>query len=272
MTNRFHYASDLHIEFELPRAEDVTGDNLILAGDILTLLQLNPIMNDAVSRKKRDRFNLFFDHARQNFKRIFYVTGNHESYNFDIAGEANYIAKYLPDVIHLNNSSYQIDDETIILGGSLWTDMNRNNPVDHLAVGNGMNDFKLIYNTEKDPFAMFTTHDAYQKHLDTLGFLTNELEVHKDKKCIVVTHHAPSRLGLNPEHTGYHDNGINPGYYSALDEFILDRPQIKTWIHGHTHIQKRYRIGETNVVSNARGYHGYEDCARTFTFNKWFEV
>jgi Icc-related predicted phosphoesterase len=269
MTNTFHYASDLHIEFELPRAENVTGDNLILAGDICTLLHLNPIMNDAVSRKKRDRFNLFFDHARQNFKRIFYVTGNHESYNFDIASEAGYIAKYLPDVIHLNNSSYEIDENTVILGGTLWTDMNRNNPVDHMAVSNGMNDFRLIYNSE-NPSNMFSTHDAYDKHLDTLSFLATSLDEYKNRKCIVVTHHAPSRQGINPDHSGYGE--INAGYYSDLDEFILDHPQIHTWIHGHTHIQKSYKIGETNVLSNARGYHGYEDCARTFTFNKWFEV
>jgi len=268
--NKFHYVSDLHIEFEIPRAEDVTGDNLILAGDIITLLQLNPIMNDAVSRKKRDRFNLFFDHARQNFKRIFYVTGNHESYNFNIASEKDYISKYLPDLIHLNNSSYQIDDETVIMGGTLWTDMNRNNPIDHAAVGSGMNDFKIIYNTENDPFSIFTTSDAFVKHQNTKRFLEAELDKCKNKKCIVVTHHAPSRQGLNTDHSGH--GNIDAGYYSDLDEFIIDRPQIHTWVHGHTHIQKQYKIGETNVLSNARGYEGYESCANSFTFDKWFEV
>jgi predicted phosphodiesterase len=254
--------SDLHIEFAMPKSMLFEGENLILAGDITCLRALNPVMNNAGNRKLRDRTLTFFNIVLQNFKKVFYVTGNHESYNFDIALEAEYIAKYLPGVIHLNDSSYQIDEETIILGGSLWTDMNRNNPIDHSAVGNGMNDFKLIYNSAKEPFAMFSTHDAYEKHQKTIAFLESELEKHKDKKCIVVTHHAPSRQGLNPDHSGY--NTIDAGYYSALDEFIMSRPQIKTWVHGHTHIQKQYKIGETLVISNARGYEGYEHTAKTF--------
>lgn len=270
MTNRFYYASDLHCEFALPKAENVTGDNLILAGDIVTLLSLNPVMNDAGNRKKRDRFNLFFDTMHQNFKRIFYVTGNHESYNFNIDREAEYISKYLPGVIHLNNSSYQIDDKTIILGGTLWTDMNNDNPLDHLRVGEGMNDFRLIFKDNQDPFSMFTTQDAYKRHLETRRFIKTTLAEHATKNCIVVTHHAPSRQGLNPDHSGF--GNIDAGYYSDLDDFIMTHPQITHWVHGHTHIQKEYKIGETNVLSNARGYEGYEDCASQFTFDRWFEV
>ena len=265
---RFYYASDLHIEFALPKAEFITGENLILAGDIITLVALNPIMNDARNRKNRDRINTFFNHVQQNFKRVFYLTGNHESYNFNIDMEKEYIDKYLPGVIHLNDSSYEIDDQTVIMGGTLWTDMNRNNPLTHNAVGRGMNDFRLIYSGNTGD--IFTTQNAYDKHQKTLAFLTEELEKYKNKKCIVATHHAPSRQGLNAEHSGH--GTIDAGYYSDLDEFILDRPQIKTWVHGHTHIQKEYKIGETNVLSNARGYEGYESCANRFTFDRWFEV
>jgi hypothetical protein len=73
---------------------------------------------------------------------VFYVTGNHESYGFDINLEAEYIEKYLPGVIHLNDSSYHLDDSTVVLGGTLWTDMNKDDPLAHRAVGAGMNDFR----------------------------------------------------------------------------------------------------------------------------------
>jgi hypothetical protein len=43
-----------------------------------------------------------------------------------------------------------------------------------------------------------------------------------------------------------------------LSEFILDRPQIKLWTHGHVHNVNDYMIGDTRVVSNPRGYEGYE--------------
>jgi len=36
------------------------------------------------------------------------------------------------------------------------------------------------------------------------------------------------------------------------------RPQIKLWVHGHTHDPYDYVIGETRVVCNPRGYIGYE--------------
>jgi hypothetical protein len=57
---------------------------------------------------------------------------------------------------------------------------------------------------------------------------------------------------------------MNGGYTSDLVEFILDRPQIKLWTHGHTHEQFDYMIGSTRVVCNPRGYDGYEDCADHF--------
>jgi hypothetical protein len=39
-----------------------------------------------------------------------------------------------------------------------------------------------------------------------------------------------------------------------LSEFILDRPQIKVWVHGHTHDEFSYVIGDTRIVAHPRGY------------------
>ena len=69
-----------------------------------------------------------------------------------------------------------------------------------------------------------------------------------------------------------HSGDANYGYFSELEEFILDRPQIKYWIYGHTHKQGTNDIGTTKLVSNARGYAGYEQVARTFNADTWFEV
>lgn len=265
MTHKFYYMSDLHIEFASPRFMGISGDNLILAGDISLLKCLNPRMTDAQNRKLRDRTLTFFDIVRENFQRVFYVTGNHESYGFDINLEAEYIEKYLPGVIHLNDSSYHLDDSTVVLGGTLWTDMNKNNPLAHRVVGAGMNDFRYI-EMGKDRF--YTKH-AYEKHTKTMEFLTTELEANKHKNCVVVTHHSPTYRGVNPYHGGNH---LDAGYASALDEFIMDRTQVKYWVFGHTHIQSKFEIGETTLVSNARGYEGYESTATSFNPDTYFEV
>jgi len=49
-----------------------------------------------------------------------------------------------------------------------------------------------------------------------------------------------------------------------LDQFILDRPGIKLWTHGHTHEDFDYMLGSTRVVCNPRGYINYEDRADRF--------
>jgi len=51
---------------------------------------------------------------------------------------------------------------------------------------------------------------------------------------------------------------------SDLSEFIMDRPQIKLWTHGHMHDPSDYLVEETRVVCNPRGYVGYEQRAKEF--------
>ena len=49
---------------------------------------------------------------------------------------------------------------------------------------------------------------------------------------------------------------MNGGYHSDLSKFILDNPQILLWTHGHTHEVLDYKLGETRIVCNPRGYEG----------------
>jgi hypothetical protein len=49
-----------------------------------------------------------------------------------------------------------------------------------------------------------------------------------------------------------------------MDQFIMDRPEIALWTHGHTHEDFDYMIGTTRVVCNPRGYIGHESRADTW--------
>jgi hypothetical protein len=62
----------------------------------------------------------------------------------------------------------------------------------------------------------------------------------------------------------YKGNLLNAAFRSKLDDFIAVRPQIKLWIHGHTHHNFDYEIGSTRVVCNPRGYIDYESIADNF--------
>lgn len=268
MPQSFHYMSDVHLEFGLAKPMTIAGENLILAGDITLLRSLDPDKTDSSNRKLRERTRAFFDHVTTNFKRVFYLTGNHESYSFNIDLEDKYIKDYLPgSVVHLKNSSYEFDDGTVIMGCTLWTNMNNNNPDTMRVVGNGMNDFRII--TKKDGQEVFTPIDAYNKHVESMDFLTKELEKYKDRKVVVATHHSPSQKGNNRDHMG---GVLDYGYYSDLEGFIKEHPNIKYWVFGHTHIQTEFKIGKTKVVSNAKGYEGREHSAFTFDPDKYFKL
>ena len=86
----------------------------------------------------------------------------------------------------------------------------------------------------------------------TRDYIMQILDMNKDKKCVVVTHHTPSFQSMHPMYAN--DGLMNGGYHSELSEYILDRPQIKLWTHGHTHNSFDYTIGDTRVVCNPRGY------------------
>jgi hypothetical protein len=51
---------------------------------------------------------------------------------------------------------------------------------------------------------------------------------------------------------------MNGAYSTDLSEFILDRPQIKVFVHGHCHDDFDYLIGTTRIVCHPRGYVNYE--------------
>ncbi len=46
-------------------------------------------------------------------------------------------------------------------------------------------------------------------------------------------------------------------YATNLEDFILDTSPV-AWFHGHSHDAMDYRIGNTRVTSNPRGYLGHE--------------
>jgi hypothetical protein len=94
--------------------------------------------------------------------------------------------------------------------------------------------------------------DVAIRHDNTLGYIKLIVQEHKDKRCVVVGHHAPSFKSVSEQYAS--QTLMNGGYASDLSEFIMDHPQIKLWTHGHMHQPFDYVIGETRVVCNPRGY------------------
>lgn len=266
--------SDLHLEFsDINIKNDEGCDVLILSGDIMVAQDLhdhvaadfNPYSNGALadlSRKMQRvaRFRDFFKRCSFQFPHVIYVAGNHEFYHGKFFAGIDYLrdecAKY-PNVHFLECDTKVIDDVTFI-GATLWTDMNKGDPLTMHAIEGMMNDFRIIRN-DKRSYAPMSARDVVDRHARTLKYFRTVLAEQHDKKFVVVGHHSPSFQSVHKEYkTEYLMNG---GYHSDLSEFIMDHPQIKLWTHGHTHHPFDYVIGETRVVCNPRGYEndGYSE-------------
>lgn len=274
--------SDIHLEFGY--YDPVNTDNadvLILSGDILLSEPLhkqrfddeNKFIDEMIGGYAR-KYRQFLEACSDNFKEVIYVAGNHEFYGGKFVRGVQTLrdecAKF--DNIHfLECDTVKIED-VLFVGGTLWTDMNKGDPLTLHTCQEAMNDYVRIVNDEHGFTKLRAAHTA-SRHRKTMQYIKKVLgETAADQKVVVVGHHAPSKLSTKPEYEN--DFHINGAYSSDLSEFILDHPQIKVWTHGHTHHPFDYMIGSTRILCNPRGYVNYERGSQEqepYSF-KYFEV
>ena len=294
-------ASDLHLEFGTISLENTeNADVLILSGDILVEKEL--LERDVYEIRfddKSSRIHKFFEECSSRFPAVIYIAGNHEHYHGDFAltlGNIRSRLSYLPNVHVLDKQFIKIADVTFI-GGTLWTDMNKEDPSTLYGIKGYMNDYRIIENSNevvhfKTPVyatkedgstnwdkvvsqefhtrpAKFSPEDSVVDHKAMLAFIADTVKGMHTEKFVVVGHHSPSKLSTKPQYEK--DVMVNGAYSSDLSEFILDNPQIKMWTHGHTHHEFDYMIGSTRVVCNPRGYIDYEPQADNFKL-KYMEI
>ena len=300
-------ASDLHLEFApISLTNDQGADALILSGDIMVAKRLgdNDPLNLMGEATASHRFHTFMQECSERFPHVLYVAGNHEHYNGDYIVTLSKLKEkfaYLTNVHILDKEYVTIDDVTFI-GGTLWTDMNKQDSYTLYSMKSMMNDFRIVKNSNrkvsrkvplyrkgedgkylknengymiedgfifKEDVSTFSPEDAVADHFKMIEYIKHVVSEMHDEKFVVIGHHAPSKLSIKPRYE--HDTIMNGGYSSDLSEFMLDRPQIKVWTHGHTHDKFDYTIGSTRVICNPRGYKGYEESAEQFEL-QYFEV
>lgn len=282
--------SDLHLEIasiEIKNPGDV--DVLILSGDICVDADLQIYDRRQIElgfmTNKSVRYYEFFEQVSNDFKEVIYIAGNHEHYHGDYAHTLKNLKEKLAhykNVRVLDKEIFKIGDY-VFVGGTLWTDMNNEDPLTLYHIKEAMNDFRVVANSNRDVHfktfevneagqqiptfrtraAKFSPEDAVVDHRKFLQYLKIILQdVPPWEAVVVVGHHAPSKLSTHPR---YKDEMVmNGGYSSDLSEFIFDHPQITLWTHGHTHHTFDYMLGSTRIVCNPRGYKGHEQRADDF--------
>lgn len=270
-------ASDLHLEFEDINIANTEGaDVLILAGDIMIANDLhehpetsygmysNTNLADLGKRQLAAlRFRDFLKRVSFQFPHVIYVAGNHEFYNGKWNASIQHLrdecSKY-PNIYFLENDLKEIGDITFV-GATLWTDCNKGDPLTLHALTTMMNDYRAIRNEDSGYTPLRPAHSMH-RHQRTMSYFKHVIDDRKDKKIVVVGHHSPSHQSIAQQYIG--QDQMNGGYHSDLSEFILDRPQINLWVHGHTHVAFDYMLGETRIICNPRGYKGWDPDAEFF--------
>lgn len=294
--------SDLHLEFgnvTIENTEDVKV--LILSGDILVENDLDIFdrrqYEAGFMRNSAKRYHEFFFDVCSKFPYVIYIAGNHEHYH----GDFKHTLRNLKEKLQVHKNLYILDkevlrvDDVTFVGSTLWTDMNKRDPLTLHAIGSMMNDFRVVKNSnrqiyrnvpiykkddeglnyvlddkgymiqigmkKKEEPARFSPEDAADENEKCFGYIKHI--VSENDKVVVIGHHTPSSKSMHPRYA--HDTLMNGGYHNSYEEYIMDHPNIVLWTHGHTHEKYDYMIGGTRVVCNPRGYIGHEQIANEFS-------
>lgn len=249
---QFKLMSDLHLEFfrdrlvggkyrtnkawqpeELPYDKDVV---LLLPGDIHVGTKAKPWLKRMCKR----------------YRAVVYVLGNHEFYHNEFYAVKNaWRDMEMPDNFFLLDDDWVVIDNTRILGGTMWTDVQ--DPVAKFRGQQGMSDYNVII-VEYPPgkFRKLNVQDTNVANMMTVAFLKEMLRTEFDGNTIVMTHHLPHPLCVNPI---FKAHPLNPFYLHNMDE-VIENNNINVWCHGHTHNNVDVEIHGTRILCNPRGYHG----------------
>lgn len=269
---RCHYMSDLHLEAQHFRHHLPGGDVLIIAGDLCHASALDPARTDPYSVKQRDRVLRLIEEATKAFAHVLLVAGNHEHYGSVFEDTVPLLRKHLAGVNVLDDNLIEIEGVRFF-GTTLWTDLAGRNEDALERIRRGMGEYffaKMRRAIDDGEIAItkLLPADTLAAHDRAVNAL-RRLSANPDRPTVVVSHHAPSVKGLNPLHMG---NGLDGAFASELDDVIACMTNTPFWVHGHTHIRKKYRIGNTTVLANCRGLDGKDLSARGFSPDCYVDI
>lgn len=164
--------------------------------------------------------NMFRDYfISQIEKPLTYVLGNHDYYG----------SEWKDDFF----------ESDMFVGGALWTNFNNDQNVE-IYSQKFINDFRLIKDWTPD-----RVKEIRKDH---------ENRIFKSDKKFVVTHFCPSWESLDLKK--YRKDDPLNGYFMNDLNIRIKNSDKTLWIHGHTHSQCDYMIGNCRVVCNPWGYPG----------------
>jgi hypothetical protein len=233
---RIALLSDLHLSVQPMPAPPTDADVVVLAGDL-------------------GRPAAAMAWAAQYDRPTLFVAGNHEFYGSDLVTTMAQLRAHAhgTQVRVLERNAWE-HAGVRFLGCTLWSDHRLYASPQERDEGirqsyQFVRDFTRIrvapeFDDMLSPALAQTLCDL------SVAWLDEQFAVPHDGPTVVVTHFAPARGSIAARFAG---SPINGCFVSDLEACIRAwRPRL--WLHGHTHDSFDYRVGDTRVVANPRGY------------------
>ncbi|WP_448108182.1 metallophosphoesterase [Pseudomonas azerbaijanoccidentalis] len=233
---RIALLSDIHLSVNAIPFPEVDADIVVLAGDI-------------------SRPAAAIEWAKACPAPIVYVAGNHEFYGSDLISTYEQLHRLSQGTqIHVLERSEYVHDGVRFLGCTLWSDYRLYEDAHERAHGIDLatalvRDFSRI-RISPDFEDLFSPAVSQLVFLQTVAWLEDCFARDSTTPTVVISHFAPTRSSISPM---FASSPINSSFVSDLEERIR-KWQPALWLHGHTHGSFDYRVGDTRVVCNARGY------------------
>ena len=210
---RIHQMSDLHLEFnhKFRATNPYDADILMLNGDICVADYLTK-SKESPKAFLGEIIRDFFKQASDNYEHVVYIMGNHEHYHGDFSKSRDIIQGMLDSAgiqnIYLLDKESRTIGDYLFIGGTLWTDFNREDPLTLHAAGTMMNDFRGVKNSAKGKAGgiwKFIPEDALQDHYAMRDYIRTVInnrraQGERSDRVIVVGHHSPSRQSTHPRY------------------------------------------------------------------------
>lgn len=237
--------SDIHTELGKPQVDlrlPERVDVMVMAGDIGKGVQAIQYAHDTYSEDADD---------------IVCIAGNHEYYGGtyqSVLAKMREWAKQFPrlhflerDVVTLNGVNF--------IGATAWTDYSYGGggqPLNMLRAQDLLNDHKRIKWNQHGTYRKLLARDCHTMNAEAKRFIFSELEKHEGETNVVVTHHAPTANSIHPRFAADESNFC---YVNSWGNDIA-YSSANLWVHGHTHSECEYEVGDCRVICNPCGYPG----------------
>ncbi|ABG60174.1 metallophosphoesterase [Cytophaga hutchinsonii] len=186
----------------------------------------------------------FFSYLSDHFQHTYWVPGNHEWYNSDMADRSGMLHEKIKDNVSLVNNAAVEQDGVQLIFSTLWSQIS---PAFAFQISQGMSDFHVIKYKGKP----FSVEQFNRQHEESVSFIQKALQQKYAATTVVVSHHIPTFQHYPQQYKG---SVLSEAFATELYD-LIEAASPDYWIYGHHHSNvPDFTIGNTQLLTNQLGY------------------